>query len=123
LLVPSGTLSDPSRHHLFVLVTNACNANFHLAISISSIKSGISHDPTCIIEKDEHPFVDLRSYVVYARPQQLLRPNIVRCADGRIYTPKEDCNAAVLQRICDGVMESSFTPRWAKSYFATNRKR
>jgi hypothetical protein len=77
LLVPSGTLSDPSRHHLFVLVTNACNANFHLAISISSIKSGISHDPTCIIEKDEHPFVDLRSYVVYARPQQLLRPNIV----------------------------------------------
>jgi hypothetical protein len=120
LLIPSGTSFHPGRQHLFVFLTNACPANSHLAVSFSTVRQGIAHDSTCIIEVGEHSWVESQSYIFYAKPQQLFRPNIVKCIDGRIYTPKDDCSASLLERICKGLMESAFTPRWAKEYFRIN---
>jgi hypothetical protein len=116
-LIPSGTSFHPGRQHLFVLVTNACPAHSFLAVSLSSIKRGISHDPTCTVEAGEHPFLQVDSYVVYAKPQQLFRPGLTKCITGRIYTQKENCEAEVLERIRDGVMESPIYSAVGKAIF------
>jgi hypothetical protein len=122
-LIPSGTLFHPGRHHLFVLLTNVCPANTHIAVSLSSIKPGVSHDSTCIVDPGEHPFIEVSSFVLYAKPQQLFRSGIAKSIGSRIYTAKEDCESVLLERIRAGLMSSPFTPRWAKDYFRMNGHR
>lgn len=38
-----------------------------LAVNISSVKTGVPYDPTCILKAGDHPFVRHDSYVVYER--------------------------------------------------------
>jgi hypothetical protein len=119
LLIPSGT----DRHHLFVLITNACPANSYLAVSFSSIRPGIAHDSTCVVEAGAHSFLEVESYVLYARPKQLFRPGLSTCVSSRLYTQKDDCDADLLERVRAGLTGSAFTPRWAKEYFRINGER
>jgi len=123
LLIPSGTTLHPDRKHLFVVLTNPCAGGQHLLISISSVKQNRWHDPTCILEAGEHPFLDHQSYVFYARPQQIGQAGIIKCVKSGLYIVKENCDEAVLKKICEGVATSAMTPRWAKEYFRQNSDR
>jgi hypothetical protein len=120
LLIPSGTLNSPDKHHLFFIVSNACADGFHLLFSVCSIRDGISYDPTCVLDVGSHPFVKAPSYVLYAKPEKLRAEGIRKCVAGWTYTPKEECSADLLKRVCDGIASSAFTPRWAKKYYAEN---
>jgi hypothetical protein len=117
LLVPSGTKVDPDRKHLFITLTNACPRGFHLLVSLCSIKAGIFHDPTCELSPGMHPFITADSYILYSRPEQLAGARIVKCVEGWTYRPYGDMEAEALQTICNGLMASSFTPRWAKKFY------
>jgi hypothetical protein len=120
LLIPSGTATDPGRHHLFFLVTNRCPNGLHLAVSLSSIETGRVHDSTCLLTIGDHPFVTRDSFIVYRMARLLHHEGIKKCVDSKVYIAKEDCDAAVLKRIADGVTQSPFTPKWAKQYFLEN---
>jgi hypothetical protein len=109
--------------HLFVVLTNQCDSKQHLLASISSVKEGRWHDPTCVLEEDAHPWLGHQSYVLYQRPQQLTHAGIIKCVKSGLYIPKENCNEAVLKKICAGVNDSAMTPRWAKEYFRQNGDR
>ncbi|RZT31794.1 hypothetical protein [Cupriavidus agavae] len=66
LLIPSGPPADPERFHLFVLLTDPDPEGRVLLASFSSIKPGMFHDPTCIVEPGEHPFVTRLTWVNYS---------------------------------------------------------
>jgi hypothetical protein len=123
LLIPSGTSMNPSRQHLFIVLTNPCAAGQQLLISISSVKTGQANDSTCLIPAGSHPFIQTESYVFYAKPQQLPNKGIIKCVAGTLYTPKDDCDPELFKRICDGISTSPFTPRWAKEYYRVNHAR
>jgi hypothetical protein len=123
LLIPSGTTSNPNNKHLFVVLTNPCEGGFHLLASVSSVKPNRSHDSTCLLEAEEHPFIQHQSYVLYAKAQQLGHAGIVKCVKTGLYVPKEPFGRTLLDRISAGLAASPMTPRWAKEYFRVNHKR
>jgi hypothetical protein len=123
LLIPSGTPANPSGKHLFVVLTNPCEGNQHLLVSISSIKPDRYCDPTCSLEVAEHEFIEQQSFVFYQRPKQLPHVGIVKCTKSGLYSPKKDCTAELLEKIRAGIIASPMTPRWAKEYFRINANR
>lgn len=123
LLIPSGTVSNPGGKHLFFVLTNPCAGNCHLLVSISTVRAGRMYDPTCILSPGDHPFIEADSYVYYARSVQLPHLGIRKCVEALLYMPREQCDEAVLERICAGTLNSPMTPRWAKEYFRQNQSR
>jgi hypothetical protein len=60
ILIPSG-----NGLHLYAIITPQCRWGHHLIVSISSIKQGRYHDPTCELEAGKHSFVTRPSFVHY----------------------------------------------------------
>lgn len=69
ILIPTG----PVKHLHFV----CCDPVFFpryamdsvLVVNISSVRLGIDHDTTCILDVGDHPFIVQPSYVYYAEAQ------------------------------------------------------
>jgi hypothetical protein len=60
LLIPSGT-----KKHLFVVLSEAseaCPDDNVLLVSFSTIREERFYDRTCIVEPEEHPFINKPSY-------------------------------------------------------------
>lgn len=121
LLIPSGTYESPDKKHLFIIMTKACAESQHLLLSVSSIKDGIWHDPTCELEVGCHEFIKRPSFVFYAKAERARTDGLIACVKGWTYTPRARLDDDVFARVCDGVSASLHTPRWAKKYFADNR--
>lgn len=116
LLIPSGTANSPDQMHLFVIITEKCQANRHLLVNISTIRDG-HHNSACIIEAGEHPFVTARSYVVYRLARTDHADHLSRMVDGWTFRQKEDMPADVVDRICEGMLTSEFIKRCDRAYF------
>jgi hypothetical protein len=112
LLVPSGTQEDKERKHLFVLLTDphGDGEKCVLMVSLSTIRRGIPHDPTCILYQGDHPFVRNDSYVVYQRARIEPAESLLRgVKDGKLIA-HDTMDGAVFARICKGLEESRLTP-------------
>jgi hypothetical protein len=118
LLVPSGPNNGM---HLFVVVTKMCANGMHLLLSISSIKDGKKYDNSCVLEAEEHEFIDRRSFVYYKMPEQRRASGLVKCVESGLFKPRENVSADVFDRICKGLERSDFTPPWALTYFYANK--
>lgn len=70
LLIASGPQNDLERKHLFILLHDPVEDGSAIKrvsmVSLSSVKVGTPHDPTCILFPGEHPFVTRRSFVYYS---------------------------------------------------------
>ena len=121
LLIPSGSLQNPDALHLHVILTDKCADGFQLLGSIASIKRGQHHDPTCIIELEEHRFIKHRSYVVYRRFNTIAASHITKCVDGWVYRKHDPATDEIYERICDGITISEFVPRRILDYWDENR--
>jgi hypothetical protein len=120
LLIPSGPQGDADRKHLFVIVTNECKDKQHLIVPISSVKPGIYHDPTCVLDPGAHPFITVQSYALYRRSETILSSLLTKCVDGWLYLKKEDATADLVDRILAGVLESEFSPERIRTYAQKN---
>ena len=108
LLIPSG---PGETSHLFGIVTDRCAAGEHLLLSITSVRQGIRHDPTCIVSAGEHPFILHDSYVAYRLAVVQSGERLARMVEGWVYKPKEDLSEELCERMLEGVARSDFTPR------------
>ena len=120
LLIPSGPPHDPDRLHLHVILTEACPEGMHLVGSISSIRDGQFHDPTCVIEAEEHRFINRPSYVLYRRTTTIRGGHMAICVDGWLFKPDDPVSDDLYQRICAGIADSRFTPRGMIRYWREN---
>lgn len=86
-----------------------------------SVKPGIIHDITCVLPVGSHPFITTESFVLYGKARQTSAAGLTKCVDGWTFHAKGDMADPPLQSICDGVVASPFTPRWAKKYYLVNK--
>ena len=116
LLVPSG----PTGMHLHVILTDACQDGLHLRVPVSSIPKKGFHDPTCVIEPGEHSFIKRKSYVLYRLLTTTRAQHIVKCVKGLVFNVKDHVSNDLNDRICDGVEDSTFSPKGMIDYFFVN---
>lgn len=110
LLLPSG----PNGMHLFIIINDKCQNNQHLLLSITTIREGVHHDATTVLEVGDHPFIRHPSFIYpEQRRTDLIKKNVLN----QLFIPKEDLEDAVFSRVCDGIEQSDFSPPWAIRYY------
>lgn len=116
VMIPTGEVGD----HLFVITTDACPADNHILVNITSIKPGRNVDATCVVQPGEHPFVVNDSYVVYRSAQLLSAQKIGRMVDGWVYRKGQPATEPLTDRILEGFGVSRFTPRFILNHLRAN---
>ena len=117
ILIPSGPSHDPDRKHLFCILTDASRNNEHLLAPVSSVKPGKFYDPTCVVLPGVHSFIKKESYVEYRLMEIRHAEHICKLVRKNEWTAKEEFDEGLHNRICEGILVSKFTPRWAKNHY------
>ena len=114
LLIPSGPQSDLARKHLFVLLTDPHDdgdgVKRVLMASLSSVKPGVPHDPTCLIHPGDHPFVRQISFVLYQKARLEEAEKVLNGVKAGLFIPQDPIDGAIFARICKGLEDSRRTP-------------
>lgn len=118
LLIPSG----PGLHLFFLILGPVVLADYgpspQLAMaSATTLRDGIPHDPACVLEAGEHPFVQHRSYVAYRYMRLDTSQHVEKMVSSAVWKTHETCSADLLRRIVAGVCQSRLTPREYKRIF------
>lgn len=117
LLVPSGR-GDKS--HLFTVVLGPKLLAGHggqqqvVMVSVTTVKPDFPHDPACVIQAGEHPFIDHESYVYYREPRVEAVDHVERMIQTMGWQPKEPCSQALCEKILQGLKVSKRVPRHIK---------
>ncbi|WP_089725378.1 hypothetical protein [Candidatus Thiosymbion oneisti] len=118
LLIPSGPVQDPTRKHLFILLTDPRpDDRLTLLVSISSVNPRIHHDGTCLLFVGDHTFIKRDSYVNFAQARIESVDKLEAGVREGILVPQGTIKGDVFARICRGLMESRFTPQKAKRFY------
>ena len=114
LLIPSGPQGDQNRKHLFILLTDPqddeAGKKCVLMVSLSTVRQGVPHDPTCILYAGDHPFVKHDSYVVYQKARLEEADKVLRGVKSGQLVAHDPMDGAVFARMCKGLEESRLTP-------------
>lgn len=116
LLVPSG----PDGMHLFVIMTKACKDDQHLLLPITSVKPGKYHDPTCLFDGGEHPFIARASFAAYKHCELRKSAHIMKCVTSGFFIPKVSLKPELVQKLGDGVAISPFSKPWVIRQYQEN---
>lgn len=122
LLIPSGPADDSGRKHLFICLTDPTGeARNTLLVSISTLRSGLPHDPTCRLYAGDHPFIRQDSFVAYRQARIEPAAAIERGVESGLLVPREILDGAIFARVCKGLTESRFvTPAILNFYIAAS---
>jgi hypothetical protein len=115
ILIPSGPEGDQKHKHLFILLTdpyknNNMDDSWILMVSLSTIRTGVPHDPTCILYVGDHPFIKHESYVFYQKARLENADKILRGIKSGQLIPQDPIDRSVFARVCKGLQESRLTP-------------
>ena len=111
LLIPSGPPNDPDRKHLFICVTDPVGVERQtLIVPVSTLVTGLPHDPACRLFAGDHPFIRHDSFVSYRQAQVQAAARIERgVKEGRLIA-HDILDGAIFARVCLGLTESRFVP-------------
>jgi hypothetical protein len=114
----TGPAHDPSRGHLFFVLTSPSAEQDVLCVSSS--RAYPKCDRTCVLETGCHDFIRQESFILYAKPE-IYRVKLIcdRVRDGDV-TYKGLISEDIFERICDGLLDSPHTPPYARDYFNRN---
>ena len=118
LLVPSG----PGLHLFFLILGPVVLTDYgtspQLAMaSATTLRDGIPHDPACVLEPGDHPFIQHRSYLAYRYLRLDTSQHVENMVGSAVWRPHEPCSAKLLRRVVSGVCQSRLTPREYKRIF------
>ena len=102
--------------HLFAILNDPCPDKLCLVVMVTTIYSNRVHDPACLLDAGDHPFIKHPSYVLYRRASLVRASQIITCTAQGLYVPKEDFPPAAYQRIRDGLYDSEETKRAMINY-------
>lgn len=113
LLMPTGPTGD----HLHVVLNDPKQFpgyGSHLSIvlvSVSTVRTGIPYDDTCVLSPGCHAFVKDKSYVVYrrARIEQVL--HVAQLVERGLFKPHSPFTPQLLTLIAVGLKSSPFATR------------
>jgi hypothetical protein len=118
LLMPSGNEGD----HLYVVLNNPVPFDGYgqhpcaVLVNLSSVREGVPHDATCVLEPGEHPFVAQRSFVFYRNARIERESHVTQVMLQGLFKPHAPMPETVLQRIKAGLFASPHTKREFKRF-------
>ncbi len=114
-----GTLLIPYNNinHLFVIVTGKCGNGQHLIVNFTTVRPNIAHDPACIVEAGDHPFIKAQSYALYRSADIQDADRLTKMVGLQYYKPQNDASDALLIKMRAGIRGSQYTPRRIINYF------
>jgi hypothetical protein len=118
-LAPSG----PSGDHLFVVVLGPVqSADYgshgqYLLVNFSSINPSLHHDPACISQPGEHPFITSPSYAYYRKAIQKSEQEIQKLLSSGVFKRKEDCSPSLLKKLSSGASNTREMKNHLKQLF------
>lgn len=89
--------------HLFVIITDTCDAGQNLIVPVCSIKSYRTHDATCTLHVGDHPFVKHPSYIAYELMTRHSSPELIDKVRTGVMTYKGVLRSEIFARVCAGV--------------------
>jgi len=113
LLMPSGNEGD----HLYIVLNDPQpfeNYGRHacvVLVNLSSLREGVPHDATCVLEPGEHAFVTRKSFVFYRNARIEQENHVLQLVRQGVFKPHEPMPTAVLRRIKAGLFASPHTKR------------
>lgn len=119
-LIPSGPPHDPSRKHLFVVVTKVSkNEKDELSVALvpfCSVKNNYPLDPTCVLKQGEHPTIKHDSFVFYEKAEIKSCKAIEEGISQMFFVPKGSMPELALTKIAQGISRSPKTPQRVKDF-------
>tara|TARA_B110000114_G_C15034786_1_gene374518 strand:- start:213 stop:599 length:387 start_codon:yes stop_codon:yes gene_type:complete len=116
LLVPSGPIADPSKRHLWIVVSNINSNQKVIWFPVCSVKQGRYHDPSCILTKGEHPFLTkASSWVDYNFGMEFSASEIKKKVKSGDYEFKGPIDVEVFDRVIAGMSKSTRVPMRLKN--------
>ena len=114
LLIPSGPAHDLNRKHLFILLTDPVinpenGKNSVLLTSLSTLDTALPHDPTCLLQPGDHPFVTRNSYVSYGTSRIQEAEKLINGVASGVLIAKDPMDNDIFARICNGLPVSRHT--------------
>jgi hypothetical protein len=124
LLIPSGPAHDHARKHLFIILTDpVINPENQqpsvLLTSLSTLDLSLPHDPTCILQPGDHPFITRDSYVSYRSSQIREEAKLINGVQSGVFVAKDLMDFAIIEKICAGLDVSRQTPIKANRFYRT----
>lgn len=112
--------SNPDLKHLGIVLTKPKKNEFGtreiLLVKVTSIRRYVPHDPTCLLNAEDYPFIKHSSYVYYALADKY-DEQIIKDGHGSTFINHGVLEEKVLDRVTKGLLASSQTPNVLKRYF------
>ncbi len=86
-------------------------------VSATTLRDGVPHDPACVLEAGDHPFIQHRSYLAYRHMRIDSSAHVETMVNRAVWKPHDPCAGELLHRILVGVCQSRLTPREYKNLF------
>lgn len=117
LLMPSGADGD----HLYIVLNEPKpfpEYGSHpcvVLVNVSTIRQGVRHDQTCVLNAGCHPFVKHDSYIVYRSARIERASHVQRLVHQGLFRPHTPFEEGLLALVKVGLRSSPFTTREFKN--------
>jgi hypothetical protein len=104
--------TSPYTPHLNIVLTEPWKhkgSECVLLVNVTSIRDGIWHDPACVLQKGEHPFITHNSYILYAKAHLANVNYLLKIISLERNNSQADVSELLYKRICTGLINSDFT--------------
>lgn len=127
LLVPSGPAHNPGQKHLFIVLTDPAavldyDQKHSLLVGVSSVHTGIPHDPACEFHAGDHPFIRHESYADYARARIEPSRKIIDGVKKGVFSAHALLDETLFAHVCRGIAQSRFAAPKVVSFFEAVQK-
>lgn len=102
-------LNPGSPDHLWIVISPEMEDGSNIIVNLSDAEN--SFDDTCLVEAGEHPFVRMRSAVMYNLSRIFTLVVQETMSRNNWLQPQENVSAALLKKIQDGAFKSEYTPQ------------
>jgi hypothetical protein len=106
--------------HLMIVMNDPDKDGLCLLLMITTIYPNRKHDPACILNAGDHPFLTRQSYVAYGTANYGQSRHIAKMAAARVYEQKPDLDPAVLKLVSNGLYGSNNSRQSLIKYATAN---
>jgi len=121
-LAKTGSPSDSSKKHLYVVLTEPVDTVSRKGcvvwVSWSSVKEKRFHDGTCILEVGDHPFITKRTWVNYEQAAVVTVEEIRKNLNRGTLVESDPLKERALSRIVEGLGASDNTPMEVVEFYS-----
>jgi hypothetical protein len=100
------TFIDGMYHHLWIVLSDS-EADPERVVIVNFTTYTIDEEPTCLVQKGEHPFVRHKTAVRYGDARLTCIVDLERLRNANRITPREACSPSLLKKLREGAANNA----------------